>query len=85
MVNSSNRQTIQYHGIIKRNLRDSMQSINKALLDTIAACGDVNRNVLCTSNPALAPTSAIHQELVDLATTWSVRIFALSPVSCNCS
>lgn len=52
-----------------------MQAINKTLLDTIAACGDVNRNVLCTSNPALAPTSEIHQELVDLAVGWSVRIY----------
>lgn len=73
-LNETIRQTIQYHGIVKKNLRTAMQAINKTLLDTIAACGDVNRNVLCTSNPALAPTAEIHQELVDLAVAWSVRI-----------
>jgi sulfite reductase (NADPH) hemoprotein beta-component len=39
------RQTFQFHGIIKANLKPAIQEINKAMLDTIAACGDVNRNV----------------------------------------
>ncbi len=39
------RQTFQFHGVIKSNLKRTMQAINAALLDTIAACGDVNRNV----------------------------------------
>jgi sulfite reductase (NADPH) hemoprotein beta-component len=37
------RQTFQFHGVIKKHLKPSIQAINKALLDTIAACGDVNR------------------------------------------
>ncbi len=37
------RQTFQFHGVIKRHLKPAIQGINKALLDTIAACGDVNR------------------------------------------
>lgn len=37
------RQTFQFHGVIKRHLKRSIQEINKALLDTLAACGDVNR------------------------------------------
>lgn len=37
------RQTFQFHGVIKRHLKPSIQAINRALLDTIAACGDVNR------------------------------------------
>jgi sulfite reductase (NADPH) hemoprotein beta-component len=45
------RQTFQLHGIIKSNLKTSLQAIDKALLDTIAACGDVNRNVICNPNP----------------------------------
>jgi sulfite reductase (NADPH) hemoprotein beta-component len=45
------RQAFQFHGVIKNNLRRSMQEINGALLDTIAACGDVNRNVMCNPNP----------------------------------
>jgi sulfite reductase (NADPH) hemoprotein beta-component len=39
------RQTFQFHGIIKKHLKPSMQAINRTLLDTLAACGDVNRYV----------------------------------------
>ncbi|ASB48153.1 assimilatory sulfite reductase (NADPH) hemoprotein subunit [Alkalitalea saponilacus] len=49
------RQTFQWHGILKRNLKKTMQGINSTLVDTIAACGDVNRNVMGTSNEALSP------------------------------
>ncbi len=45
------RQAFQFHGVIKSNLKRSMQAINASLLDTIAACGDVNRNVMCNPNP----------------------------------
>ena len=45
------RQTIQFHGIIKSNLRPAIRALNDAMLDTIAACGDVNRNVIATANP----------------------------------
>jgi sulfite reductase (NADPH) hemoprotein beta-component len=44
------RQAYQLHGVVKRNLKLTIQKINAALMDTIAACGDVNRNVMC--NPA---------------------------------
>lgn len=37
------RQTFQFHGVIKRHLKPSIQAINRSLLDTLAACGDVNR------------------------------------------
>ena len=40
------RQTFQFHGVIKRHLKSAIQDINRALLDTLAACGDVNRFVL---------------------------------------
>lgn len=40
------RQTFQFHGIVKANLKPAMQEINKMLLDTVAACGDVNRTVV---------------------------------------
>ncbi|KAI9930306.1 hypothetical protein ASPWEDRAFT_39142 [Aspergillus wentii DTO 134E9] len=53
------RQTFQFHGVVKRNLRGAMRGINKALMTTIAACGDVNRNVMCSSLPEL---SAFHRE-----------------------
>lgn len=45
------RQTIELHGVSKFRLRETMQAIHAALLNTIAACGDVNRNVMCTANP----------------------------------
>ncbi|MCY1634211.1 NADPH-dependent assimilatory sulfite reductase hemoprotein subunit [Marinifilum sp. D737] len=45
------RQAFQFHGVLKGNLKPSIQSINKALLDTIAACGDVNRNVMASPHP----------------------------------
>ena len=44
------RQTVQYHMILKRDMKRAMQGINKSMLDTIAACGDVNRNVMCSPN-----------------------------------
>ncbi|HXS72668.1 MAG TPA: assimilatory sulfite reductase (NADPH) hemoprotein subunit [Rhodanobacteraceae bacterium] len=45
------RQTLQLHGVIKRELKATLQAIDAALLDTIAACGDVNRNVVVAVNP----------------------------------
>jgi sulfite reductase (NADPH) hemoprotein beta-component len=51
------RQTWQFHGLIKQNLRRTMKAIDQACLDTIAACGDVNRNVMCTpTRMSAAPT-----------------------------
>lgn len=54
------RQTFQFHGVIKTKLRPAMQGINKALMTTIAACGDVNRNVMCS---ALPEKSAYHHDV----------------------
>ncbi|OAA33626.1 sulfite reductase beta subunit [Moelleriella libera RCEF 2490] len=45
------RQTFQFHGVVKGKLKPAMQAINRALMTTIAACGDVNRNVMCSSLP----------------------------------
>jgi sulfite reductase (NADPH) hemoprotein beta-component len=45
------RQAFQFHGVIKTELKRTMAAINAALVDTIAACGDVNRNVLASANP----------------------------------
>jgi sulfite reductase (NADPH) hemoprotein beta-component len=46
------RQTVQLHGIIKFNLKPTLKAIDDVLMNTIAACGDVNRNVMCNPNPA---------------------------------
>ena len=61
------RQAYQWHGVFKRNLKTTIAGINQSMLDTIAACGDVNRNVM--SNP-LPETSRIHAEVYD----WSRKI-----------
>ncbi len=52
------RQSIQFHGVIKTNLRPALRQIDSVLLDTIAACGDVNRNVMCTPNEFASPVHA---------------------------
>jgi len=59
------RQTFQFHGIIKSNLKPAIQEINRATLDTVAACGDVNRNVMCGANPSIGP---LHKQVHDFAT-----------------
>lgn len=56
-IRLTTRQAFQFHGVIKRDLKPTIAAINDTLLDTIAACGDVNRNVMCTP---LAERSAIH-------------------------
>ncbi|MEH7336749.1 assimilatory sulfite reductase (NADPH) hemoprotein subunit [Neobacillus drentensis] len=61
------RQTFQMHGILKWNMKNTIQTIHSTLLDTIAACGDVNRNVLCSSNPY---QSEIHTEVYE----WSKKL-----------
>ena len=61
------RQTFQFHGVIKRELKATMQAINAAALDTVSACGDVNRNVLGASNPL---QSRLHAQAHD----WAQRL-----------
>jgi len=61
------RQAYQWHGVFKQNLKQTVADINSSLLDTLAACGDVNRNVM--SNP-LPETSALHAEVFD----WTKKI-----------
>ncbi len=57
------RQAFQLHGVIKSNLKRTMQAINGALMDTVAACGDVNRNVMCNPNPYQSKAHAAALEL----------------------
>ncbi|MEW9052914.1 MAG: assimilatory sulfite reductase (NADPH) hemoprotein subunit [Neobacillus sp.] len=61
------RETFQIHGILKWNMKKTIQEIHGSLMDTIAACGDVNRNVMCTSNPY---QSEIHNEVYE----WSKKL-----------
>ena len=52
------RQAFQFHGVIKRELKSTLQAINATLIDTVAACGDVNRNVMVAANPLLSSAHA---------------------------
>ncbi len=45
------RQSVQFHGILKGNLKPLLAALNESLLTTIAACGDVSRNVMATPTP----------------------------------
>ncbi|MFT4094760.1 MAG: NADPH-dependent assimilatory sulfite reductase hemoprotein subunit [Niabella sp.] len=54
-IKITTRQTVQLHGILKSHIKPTMQSFNLAGVDSIATCGDVNRNVCCTSNPGESP------------------------------
>lgn len=60
----TSRQTFQFHGVRKRRLKRHVRGIIEAGLDTLAACGDDNRNVIATANPLLSP---IHAEVSALA------------------
>ncbi len=65
------RQAFQWHGILKGDLKSSIQAMNAVLVDTIAACGDVNRNVMCTVLPEL---SSIHAQVCADATSLSEHL-----------
>ena len=58
------RQAFQLHGILKSNLKNTIRTVNDALLTTLAACGDVNRNVMCNPNPL---QSHVHEEVQAVA------------------
>lgn len=58
------RQTFQFHGVVKKNLKSTIKDINGSLLDTLATCGDVNRNVMCHANPSESP---LYPEVIELA------------------
>lgn len=66
-IRLTTRQTFQYHGILKGDIRPVIQGLHSVLLDSIAACGDVNRNVLATTNPI---ESSLHKAVYQ----WAVRI-----------
>lgn len=63
-IRITNRQTFQFHGVVKGNLKPAHQLLHDLGLDSLATANDVNRNVLCTSNPA---QSELHQEAYEWA------------------
>ena len=58
VIKITSRQTLQLHGLIKSHIKPTIQAFNAAKLDSIATCGDINRNVLCSSHPNESPIHA---------------------------
>ncbi len=59
-IKITTRQTLQLHGLLKSTIKPTIQAFSKVKLDSIAACGDVNRNVICAANPM---QSALHEQV----------------------
>jgi sulfite reductase (NADPH) hemoprotein beta-component len=70
-IRLTTRQTFQFHGVLKPDIKLMHQTLNSVGLDSIATAGDVNRNVLCTSNPV---ESTLHQEAYEWATKISEHL-----------
>src|ERR1700682_2390860 len=70
------RQDFQFHGIVKSNIRQSMKSLNEALISTVAACGDVEGNVIEPPTPA---TSPFVDEVLEEARRLSVALAPSTP------
>jgi len=70
------RQTVQLHGVIKANLKPTLKAIDAVLLSSIAACGDVNRNVMCNPNPY---QSHAHAAAIELARKISKHLEPRTP------
>jgi sulfite reductase (NADPH) hemoprotein beta-component len=60
VIKITSRQTIQLHGLIKSKIKPTISAFNESKLDSIATCGDINRNVLCSSNPV---QSSLHEDV----------------------
>lgn len=70
-IKLSTRQAVQFHGIIKFDMKKTIQAMDKALLDSVATCGDINRNVMCIQDPSL---STIHDEVFPYADAIAERL-----------
>ncbi len=60
VIKITTRQTIQLHGLLKSRIRPTIQAFSEAHLDSIATCGDINRNITCASHPK---QSALHNKV----------------------
>ncbi|HYE56306.1 MAG TPA: NADPH-dependent assimilatory sulfite reductase hemoprotein subunit [Chitinophagaceae bacterium] len=64
VIKITTRQTLQLHGLLKSHIKPTIQAFSEAKLDSIATCGDINRNVVCSSHPGQSP---IHEEVFSYA------------------
>jgi len=64
IIKITTRQTIQLHGLYKSHVKPTIQAFNEAKLHSIATCGDINRNVICSAHPRQSP---VHKQIHDFA------------------
>lgn len=64
VIKITTRQTVQLHGILKSHAKPTIKAFNTVHLDSISACGDVNRNVICAAHPKFSPA---HTEIFQYA------------------
>lgn len=63
------RQSFQFHGILKQNMKPLLGGINDSLVTTLGGCGDVNRNVICCPAPLNDPVRVQMRQLTDAIAT----------------
>ena len=66
------RQGLQLHGVLKQNLKPVIRRINDVQLTTLAACGDVKRNVMCS--PAPYKNNAVYDQMQEMADAITERL-----------
>ena len=71
VIKITTRQTVQLHGILKSQIKPTIQAFHEWKLDSIAACGDVNRNVVVTAHPNASP---LHEEVFGYADALSTAL-----------
>ena len=64
IIKITTRQTVQLHGLLKSHIKPTIKAFSEARLISIATCGDINRNVICTAHPKQSP---IHKQIHDFA------------------
>lgn len=70
-IKLTTRQAFQFHGVLKRDLKELMQGVHEASMDSLAACGDVNRNVMCSPDVFQSP---VHEQAFVHAQTISTHL-----------
>src|SRR5665213_1068804 len=75
-IRLTTRQTVQLHGVIKSNVKNTIKAIDAVLLNSIAACGDINRNVMCVVNP---DQSRAHAAAIEFSRAATERFLPHTP------
>ncbi|CAN5516318.1 assimilatory sulfite reductase (NADPH) hemoprotein subunit [soil metagenome] len=60
VIKITTRQTLQLHGVYKSHVKPTLQAFNAVKLDSIATCGDINRNVTAAAHPQASP---LHEQI----------------------